>query len=571
MKMANEFLNDPMQMSPEQILLTARTSLECFSYAVMPGFEAPQHVKLMIFKIEQLLRGRIRRLAIVAPPRHGKSNLSSVLLPAYFLGRNPTESVITASYSGELSETWGRKVRNIVGSPLFGSIFPNCRMSPDSAAAHRFSTTRGGEYNALGTGGAMTGKGASLLILDDLIRDSDEARSEVTCTSIIEWLQSTALTRLTASGKVLAIATRWSERDPMGFLLRQRGWEVLHLPAVSNGDGDALDRPAGTPLWESRFPLPVLQSIREAVGANVWNCLYQGDPIAAQGSVFKRSWLKHYAEAPTKFKKIVQSWDTAFKAGATNDFSVCSTWGVTETHFYLLDLWRNRVEFPALKRAFVEQAERWCPSEILIEDKSSGQSLIQELKTSTNFPVIPIKVDSDKTSRASAVTGFFESGRVLFPKEAEWLQTVEDELCAFPRGAHDDCVDSISQALNRLRTATERYGVLEWFAGIAKGLFKSADVTEQTPETVREKRRRDALEHQAVVRGLTHVPQPPRVAFDGQQPPPCPSCASTCVIRLGNADHCNSCGKDVYPPGREPMALIATRDQGIVLRRVKHD
>src|SRR6266403_3613661 len=321
---------DPMKMTPDALLGTARTSLECFGYAVMPGFECAPHHKLIIDKIEQLLRGKIRKLAIICPPRHGKSTIASVLLPPYFLGRNPGNSVITASYGAELSESWGRRVRNIVSSPLFGSIFPNCRLSPDSQAMHRFTTTAGSEYIATGRGGPLTGRGAHLLVLDDLVKDAEEARSEIVCKSIVDWLAHVAFTRLARDARVITISPRWSERDPMGWILReQQGWEVLHLPCISEGGDDPLQRPVGTPLWESQFPLPALQSIRSAVGNQVWQCLYQGNPTAALGSVFKREWFRHYREIPASFQKIVQSWDTAFKTGANNDFSVCSTWGST--------------------------------------------------------------------------------------------------------------------------------------------------------------------------------------------------------------------------------------------------
>jgi len=179
---------DPTKMTPDALLATAASSLECFGYAIMPGFECAPHHKLIVHKLEQLLRGKIRKLAIICPPRHGKSTIASILLPAYFLGRNPGSSVITASYGAELSEGWGRRVRNIISAPLYNSIFPVCRLSPDSQAMHRFDTTLGGAYIATGRGGPLTGRGANLLVLDDLLKDSEEARSEIVCKSIIDWL-----------------------------------------------------------------------------------------------------------------------------------------------------------------------------------------------------------------------------------------------------------------------------------------------------------------------------------------------------------------------------------------------
>ena len=297
---------------------------------------------------------------------------------------------------------------------------------------------------------------------DDLVKDAQEANSDVTCRGIAEWLKHVALTRLARDGKIIAIGTRWSEKDPMGWLLReQKGWRVLHLPAVSEGAGDPLGRPAGAALWESQYPRHVLETIRIAVGAQVWQSLYQGNPTAAQGTIFKRNWFRHYQTVPEKFHRIVISWDTAFKTGASNDFSVATVWGQTENGTYLLHCWRERVEFPTLKAQVTQLAEAWKPHAILLEDAASGQSLLQELKLATTYPVIGIKPDHDKQIRASAVTAYFEAGKVLFPEGAAWLADFEDELAAFPGAQHDDVVDSTTQALNYLRGETGVYGVLE--------------------------------------------------------------------------------------------------------------
>jgi predicted phage terminase large subunit-like protein len=267
----------------------------------------------------------------------------------------------------------------------------------------------------------------------------------------VDWLQNVAFTRLTPKGRVLAIATRWSERDPMGWIMQQPGWTILHLPAFAETATDPLGREIGEALWPSHYPVEALEAIRADVGSRVFQTLYQGNVSASQGTIFKRDWFQHYATRPVDFRRVVQSWDTAFKTGATNDYSVCATFGETSSGFYLLALYRAKVEFPELKRQVAQQADLWRPSEIVIEDKASGQSLIQELKLATTYPIVPVKIDRDKETRASAVTGYFECGRVLFPADAPWLADLEDELASFPGGLHDDCVDAISQALNRLR------------------------------------------------------------------------------------------------------------------------
>jgi len=429
---------------------------------MMPAFELSPFHQLVIDNLEFLLNGHIKKLAIITPPRHGKTTLANVMAPAYALGRNPTETIISVSYGSELSETWGRRVRNILSDPAFHELFPGCQLSPDSAAAYRFSTTAGGEYSAVGRGGPVTGRGASLLVLDDLIKDSSEANSETTCRGIIEWLQHVAFTRLTPDGRVVAISTRWSERDPMGWILQQHGWTVLHLPALAESTADPLGREIGQALWPSHYPVEALDAIRADVGSRVFQCLYQGNVAASQGTIFKRDWFRHYQQPPENFLRIIQSLDTAFKTVATNDYSVCATIGETRSGFYLLSLYRAKIEFPELKRQVAEQADFWKPSEIYVEDKASGQSLVQELKLSTSYPVIPVKIDRDKETRASAVTGYFEAGKVLFPEGAAWLADLEDELASFPGGLHDDCVDTISQALNRMRDTGGMYGLLDW-------------------------------------------------------------------------------------------------------------
>ena len=228
---------------------------------MMPAFEvAPVH-SITIQYLEKLLAGEITKLAIVQPPRHGKSLLGSMMAPAFALGRDPRETIITASYGADLSEGWGRRVRNLLNDPTFREIFPACQLSPDSAAAYAFETTAGGGGIFVGRGGPVTGRGASLLILDDLIKDSQEANSETTCKTTIEWLQAVAMTRLTPGGRILAIGTRWSEKDPLGFLMAQDGWTVLHLPALAES-GDSLGRKIGEALWPSRYSVEVLEKIR---------------------------------------------------------------------------------------------------------------------------------------------------------------------------------------------------------------------------------------------------------------------------------------------------------------------
>ncbi len=434
-----------------EIAALARRDLTVYATAMWRSFQAPAHIRLIADKLEAVERGEIRRLMLFLPPRHGKSLLSTQFLPAWYLGRHPDRFVISASYGQDLADDFGRKVRNLIADPLHVALFPECRLAGDSASMRRFNLTAGGSYYAVGRGGPITGRGAHLLLVDDPLKDADEARSETIRRGLHEWYASVAYTRLQPGAAVVLIQTRWHEGDLAGWLLRehsQEGWEVVSLPAVAEWDEGF--RREGEALWQEQFPLPLLEQIRQAIGSAAWTSLYQQRPAAAEGAVFRREWWQRYSVPPV-FKRIVQSVDTAFKRGAENDYSVCTTWGVAEHGYYLISLWRGRVEFPELKRVLNLLAEQWRPNVILVEDAASGQSLIQELRADTTLPVRPIKVDSDKVARAQAVTPLIEAGRVFLPDSAPWLQDYLDELSAFPAGVHDDAVDSTTQALNYLR------------------------------------------------------------------------------------------------------------------------
>jgi predicted phage terminase large subunit-like protein len=544
----------------------AASSLKAFCLLMIPGYEVAPHHELILNRVEALLKGKIKKLAIITPPRHGKTTIASIALPAYFLGRNPHGNVITVSYGAELSEGWGRRVRGLLLDPNFERVFPKCSLSQDSQAAGRFNTTRGGEYIATGRGGPITGRGADLLVLDDLVKDFQESNSEITCRGITEWLRHVALTRLSRDGKILAISTRWSERDPMGWLLKeQKGFEVLHLPAISEGAGDPLGRPEGATLWESQYPKHVLENIRIAIGPSAWQSLYQGNPTAAQGQIFKRIWFRRFQAPPERFTKIVQSWDTAFKANAANDYSVCTTWGTTNTGFYLLHCWRDRVEFPELKKQVAALADAWSPSAIFIEDKASGQSLIQELKTATRFPVLPVKADADKTTRANAVTAFFAAGKVYFPDGADWLSDVEDELASFPNAVHDDIVDSVAQALNYLRGDNWVLGLLELQSqGQMLQALEPPKAVSTTPMPPKDVTPTPAFGSSFSIASSSRVPPtlPPRAkTFESTV---CPFCKTelTIVDEAADLAHCRPCNQQIKLHERSRLTLSISQTRG---------
>jgi predicted phage terminase large subunit-like protein len=494
--------------SLNSVLALAWADLACYAVAQWPPFELAAHHRIIIDKLEAVERDEIRRLMIFMPPRHGKSLLATQMFPAWFLGRHPDRFVISASYGQDLADDFGRKVRNLISAPIHRTLFPICRLADDSASMRRFNTQAGGSYYAVGRGGPITGRGAHLLVIDDPLKDREEALSETIRRGLHEWYSHVAYTRLQPGAAIVLIETRWHEDDLAGRLLSEHAdehWVVVSLPAIAEVDESF--RQAGEALWPGRFPLPDLERIRQSIGSAAWASLYQQRPAAAEGAIFKRDWMRTYREAPQSFQRIIQSWDTAFKTGAENDYSVVTTWGSAEAGHYLLSLWRARVEFPELKRQVSSQAEHWKPHAILVEDKASGQSLIQELKLATRFPVLPIKVDSDKRARAEAVTPLFEAGRIFVPESAPWLQDYLDELAVFPAGVHDDAVDSTTQALNYLREQSDCLGWVEYLK--QEGALQAAET----------------------------------VKLATTDAPCCPQCgAATCIVRLAGQWRCNQCG-----------------------------
>jgi predicted phage terminase large subunit-like protein len=546
---------------PNELLALGRSDLAVYATAAWPGFEFATHHRQIVEALEKLEAGTIARLIVVLPPRYGKSLLCSQIFPAWFLGKNPAKSAIVATYGAELSDDFGRRVRNLVGDPMQAAIFPECQLSADSASIRRFGTTAGGQFFAVGRGGPITGRGGDLLICDDLLKDLEEARSETIRRTVINWYSHVARTRLTPNGRIILIGTRWHENDLLGYVLREcpeENWTLLNFPAVA--ETDEKFRKAGEALWPERFPIAVLDGIRTAIGSRAWTCLYQGKPAGAEGVVFQREWMRFYATPPEKFLRVTQSWDLASKVSPENDYSVCSTWGAAENGYYLLSLWRGRCEFPELKRRFATLAGDWRPERILVEDASAGIALLQELKLATRFPVTAVKPDKSKELRAEAASALFESGRVFLPQDAPWLSGFIDELCTFPAAAHYDQVDSVTQALNYLRGEPEawyRVGARVWTElGKPEGdvtvaaLARLGDENQTDSLAAPASRALEVGQEQKLASGLPvfgdekgpngragKTFNPPKRA----QPGPCPECGAALAIR-GEFRACNVCG-----------------------------
>src|SRR6202171_5492865 len=428
-----------MKSTAGRAIALARGDLAVYCSLVWPRFEMAPHHRLIVEHLEKVERGEIDRLLITLPPRHGKSLIASTLFPAWYLGRNPERSIIASSYGQELASDFGRRVRNFVAEPLHRAIFPKCVHSDDSNAVHRFNLTAGGAYYAVGAGGPITGRGADLLLIDDAIKSREQAYSPAERKSLQDWFESVAYTRLQPGAAIVMVQTRWHQDDLAGWLLREHvddGWKVLDLPAIAERDEGW--RHEGAALWPKRFPLTRLAQIRQAIGGAAWSALYQQRPAAAEGAIFKRHWWRYWNAPmlPPRFETVLISLDTAFKAGSSNDYSVGIVLGVASNGYFVLDVWRDRVEFPALERMVVALAERWRPERILVEDKASGMSLLQALRLNSRLPLTPIRIDADKVSRAHSCSPSVEAGNVLLPEAAPWLGGFFREGRAVSGGRH---------------------------------------------------------------------------------------------------------------------------------------
>ena len=437
-------------------------SLLAYSILQWDGYRPADHHRLLADHLEAVARGEIKRLIVQMPPRHGKSMEASEFFPAWYLGNFPDHQILASTYAQELAGDFGRKVRNLCQSPQHQALFPGFTLSQDSQAACRFHTPERGVYQGVGIGGAATGRGAHLLLIDDPTKSREEAESEIMRKRVKDWYTSVARTRLMPGGAIVIIMTRWHDDDLAGWLSREHaheGWVVLNLPALAE-PGDPLRRVEGDALWPECYPLSELAVIKQSIGARDWSALYQQRPSAMEGAILKRGNWREFKPTETNpsalieslgITRVVQAWDTAFKSGTMNDYSVGVTIGISKTRYYILDVWRDRAEFPDLKRAVVAQATKWNPHAVVIEDAASGQSLIQELKRNTRIPLVMVKADKDKTSRANAISAIHEAGLCYLPDSEHWVSDFVDECAAFPTGTHDDQVDAFVHALTYLR------------------------------------------------------------------------------------------------------------------------
>jgi predicted phage terminase large subunit-like protein len=438
----------------------ARRRLPDFLGLMHHDYRPAAHTQLLCEHGEAVEAGEIDRLMIFLPPRHGKSLHVSQALPAWFLGRQPRKNVILASYADELAHKNSRTARGFLEDDRWPF---ETRLSAQSHAAGRWNTTDGGGVIAAGVGAGITGQGADLMVLDDLIRDRADADSQAIRESTWAWLGQVAMTRLHRGAAVVYATTRWHEDDPAGRLLDSPGgsrWVVLRLPALAEED-DPLGRIEGEPLWPSEFDVEHFAEQRELMGPRAFAAVHQQSPTPEKGAIFERPWFDgRYAKVPEGLR-IVQAVDSAFKTGVAHDYSVIATWGTDRRFFYLLDVRRAKMAYPQLVQAIKDEAAKWAPHRILVEDQASGQSVVQSLKAETGLPVVPVPAEGSKISRAESVTGLFEAGKVLLPEQSPaWLHDWIEEHVKFPGGKHDDCVDTTSHALRWMRGSSKTGGTV---------------------------------------------------------------------------------------------------------------
>ena len=432
-----------------------------FVKSMWPGFISGRHHAVMAKKFEEIASGKLKRLIINCPPRHTKSEFASFLLPAWFLGKFPNKKVIQTSHTAELAVGFGRKVRNLVDSEAYAKIFPNVALRQDSKAAGRWSTNMAGEYFAIGVGGAVTGKGADLLIIDDPHSEQEATLAEMSpeiYDKTYEWFTSGPRQRLQPGGRIIVVMTRWSKRDLVGQVLKASAqregdeWEVIEFPAIL---------PSGNPLWPEFWPIEELEALRNELPNSKWQSQYQQSPTSESAAIIKRDWWQIWEEDdPPNCEYTLMAWDTAFEANNRADYSACTLWGifdmpdengVSQTNIILLNAFRDRMEFPELKRRAIENWKEWQPDSVIIEKKASGAPLIYELR-SMGIPVqefTPVR-GNDKITRLNAISDIFASKRVWAPPK-RWAEEVVDEVASFPSGEHDDYVDTVSLALMRFR------------------------------------------------------------------------------------------------------------------------
>lgn len=435
----------------------AREKFIDFVRYVWPSAILGDHHTKMANAFDRIASGSLKRLIINMPPRHTKSEFASYLLPAFIMGRRPDTKIIESTHTGELAVRFGRKVRDLMSMDSYKELYPDVMLKQDSKAAGRWDTDHGGEYFAVGVGGAMTGRGANLLIIDDPHSEQD-ATSDLALENCWEWYTSGPRSRLQPGGAIVIVMTRWGTKDLTARLLKAQAshkadqWEVIEFPAIL---------PSGKALWPEFWKLEELLGVKASLSAQRWNAMYQQQPTNDEGAILKREWWQVWPhDEPPSVNYVIQSYDTAYSKKETADYSAITTWGVfypnqdSGPNIILLGVRKGRWDFPELKRVAKDEYDEWKPDNVLIEAKATGITLQQELRR-VGIPVTMYspggrRAGQDKISRANSVAPILESGMVWAP-DTDWAEELIEECAAFPNGDNDDLVDTTTQALMRFR------------------------------------------------------------------------------------------------------------------------
>ena len=452
-----EFKTLQVMHAEKKIRNKAREDFMSFVKCVWPEFVEGSHHRHIAKKFNDLASGKINRLIINMPPRHTKSEFASFLLPAWMVGRNPKLKIIQATHTGELAVRFGRKAKTLIDSDEYHKIFET-RLREDSQAAGRWETAQGGEYFAAGVGGAITGRGADLLIIDDPHSEQD-AMSATAMESAYEWYTSGPRQRLQPGGKIIVVMTRWSTKDLTGKLLAHQKeaksdkWDVVEFPALLD-TGTKKERP----VWPEYWKMSELEIVKATLPVGKWNAQWMQQPTSEEGAIIKREWWRRWKhDWIPDLHHVIQSYDTAFLKKETADYSAITTWGVfypnedSPANLILLDSIKERFEFPELRRKALEQYKYWQPETVIVEAKASGLPLTHELRQ-MDIPVSTFTPSrgNDKHVRVNTCAPLFESGMIWAP-EQRFAEEVIEECAAFPHGDHDDLVDAMTMAVMRFR------------------------------------------------------------------------------------------------------------------------
>ena len=458
------------ELSPQDrvhaALTLARNDLATFVGLAFPIVEpgaqylANWHIRAICHLLERVARGECERAIITMPPRSLKSVAASVAFPAWLLGRDPTKKLICVSYADNLAVNQANLCRTLVAHQMYRTMFPRFGIHPRKNTENEFQTTQGGGRLATSTGGQLTGRGGDIIIIDDPMKAGD-AHSGTIRQAVLDWYRSTLVTRLNnpREGAIVLVMQRLHVDDLAGVLLAGDGWEHLNLPAIAEvderiqiGPSQWHERKIGDLLHAARLGHTELERFRTDLGSLAFSAQYQQSPAPTEGNLIKRKWFKDYEpdKQPIRHMEIIQSWDTAMKGDPSNDFSVCITIAKNGSNYFVVDVLRRRMSYPALLQCALEQYQQHYPESIVVEDHGSGQSLAADLDH-RNFPVLPQRCKGDKETRLARVAALVESGNVHLPFGAAWRDDFVKELTSFPNARNDDQVDAFSQALIYLK------------------------------------------------------------------------------------------------------------------------